>query len=155
MDNADLRALQQPPKDAYRENPREAVVTLRTHGNLGAETIACSVATGPALVEAGLHPVTGGDGSLACSRDMLLQALVACVGVTLRAVATSLQIPVTRGTVRAEGDLDFRGTLAVSKDAPPESIGELWRAPALQNVPSAPNPATRTDDQQARISAVI
>jgi len=118
MDSAVLRAVQQPLKDAYRENPREAVVTLRAHGDLGDQAISCSVATGKALVEAGLHPATGGDGSLACSGDMLLQALVACAGVTLRAVATSLQIPVARGTVTAEGELDFRGTLAVSKDAP-------------------------------------
>ena len=118
MDSAVLRTVQQPLKDAYRENPEEALVTLRAHGRLGDEAISCSVATGKALVEAGLHPATGGDGSLACSGDMLLQALVACAGVTLRAVATSLRIPVAGGTVRAEGDLDFRGTLAVSKDAP-------------------------------------
>lgn len=118
MDSAGLRALQQPIKDAYRENPQEAVVTLRARGSLGDEAISCSVATGQALAVAGLHPATGGDGSLLCSGDMLLQALVACAGVTLRAVATSLQIPVTAGTVTAEGDLDFRGTLGVSKDAP-------------------------------------
>jgi uncharacterized OsmC-like protein len=118
MDSAALRALQQPLKDAYRSDPREAVVTLRAEGQLGEEDVSCSVATGKALAVAGLHPASGGDGSLACSGDMLLQALVACAGVTLRAVATSLQIPVTAGTVHAEGDLDFRGTLAVSKDAP-------------------------------------
>ena len=118
MDSAGLRALQQPIKDAYRENPQEAVVTLRARGSLGDEAISCSVATGQALAVAGLHPATGGDGSLLCSGDMLLQALVACAGVTLRAVATSLQIPVAAGTVTAEGDLDFRGTLGVSKDAP-------------------------------------
>ena len=118
MDSAVLRTVQQPLKDAYRENPEEALVTLRAHGRLGDEAISCSVATGKALVEAGLHPATGGDGSLACSGDMLLQALVACAGVTLRAVSTSLQIPVSGGTVSADGDLDFRGTLAVSKDAP-------------------------------------
>ena len=118
MDSDQLRAAQQPLKDAYRANPGEAVVTLRAHGQLGDQAITCSVATGQALAEAGLHPATGGDGSLACSGDMLLQALVACAGVTLRAVATSLQIPVAGGTVSAEGDLDFRGTLAVSKDAP-------------------------------------
>jgi uncharacterized OsmC-like protein len=118
VDSAGLRAVQQPLKDAYRENPQQAVVTLRALGELGAEGISCSVATGQALAKAGLHPATGGDGSLACSGDMLLQALVACAGVTLRAVATSLQIPVTGGTVQAEGDLDFRGTLAVAKDAP-------------------------------------
>lgn len=118
MDSATLRAAQEPLKDAYRADPQAAVVTLRADGQLGDEAIACSVATGQALVEAGLHPATGGDGSLACSGDMLLQALVACAGVTLRAVATSLQIPITAGTVHAEGDLDFRGTLAVDRDAP-------------------------------------
>jgi uncharacterized OsmC-like protein len=118
MDSAALRAVQQPLKDAYRKDPQEAVVTLRAQGQLGEEDLRCSVTTGQALAVAGLHPASGGDGSLACSGDMLLQALVACAGVTLRAVATSLQIPVTGGTVRAEGDLDFRGTLAVSKDAP-------------------------------------
>ena len=118
VDSAGLRAVQQPLKDAYREDPQQAVVTLRARGELGAEEVSCSVATGQALAKAGLHPATGGDGSLACSGDMLLQALVACAGVTLQAVATSLQIPVTGGTVRAEGDLDFRGTLAVAKDAP-------------------------------------
>jgi uncharacterized OsmC-like protein len=118
MDSAELRAVQQPLKDAYRENPQQAVITLRAHGELDEQAISCSVATGQALAVAGLHPATGGDGSLACSGDMLLQALVACAGVTLRAVATSLQINVAGGTVTAEGDLDFRGTLAVAKDAP-------------------------------------
>jgi uncharacterized OsmC-like protein len=118
VDSAGLRAVQQPVKDAYREDPQQAVVTLRAQGELGAEEVSCSVATGQAMAKAGLHPATGGDGSLACSGDMLLQALVACAGVTLQAVATSLQIPVTGGTVHAEGDLDFRGTLAVARDAP-------------------------------------
>jgi uncharacterized OsmC-like protein len=118
MDSNELRAAQQPLKDAYRSDPRQAVVTLRADGQLGEQAISCSVATGQALAEAGLHPASGGDGSLACSGDMLLQALVACAGVTLRAVATSLGIPVAGGRVSAEGDLDFRGTLAVSKDAP-------------------------------------
>jgi len=117
MDSAALRAVQQPLKDAYRKNPDEAVVTLRAHGQLDEQAISCSVATGQALTVAGLHPATGGDGSLACSGDMLLQALVACAGVTLRAVATSLQIELAGGTITAEGDLDFRGTLAVSKEA--------------------------------------
>jgi uncharacterized OsmC-like protein len=117
MDSAELRAVQQPLKDAYRDNPEKAVVTLRAHGQLD-DAISCSVETGRALAVAGLHPASGGDGSLLCSGDMLLQALVACAGVTLRAVATSLQITVAGGTVTAEGDLDFRGTLAVSKDAP-------------------------------------
>jgi uncharacterized OsmC-like protein len=118
MDAEDLRAVQQPLKDAYRGDPAAALITLRAHGELGAEEVSCSVETGRALAVAGLHPATGGDGTLACSGDMLLQALVACAGVTLKAVATSLGIEVTGGTVRAEGDLDFRGTLAVAKDAP-------------------------------------
>jgi uncharacterized OsmC-like protein len=118
MDTEKLRALQQPLKDAYRSDPASAVITLRARGELGAEEVSCSVETGQALTVAGLHPATGGDGTLACSGDMLLQALVACAGVTLRAVATSLGIAVAGGTVRAEGDLDFRGTLAVAKDAP-------------------------------------
>src|SRR5689334_23719863 len=118
MDAEDLRALQQPLKDAYRSDPAAAVITLRARGDLGEESVSCSVETGQALAVAGLHPATGGDGTLACSGDMLLQALVACAGVTLRAVATSLGIDVAGGTVRAEGDLDFRGTLAVAKEAP-------------------------------------
>jgi uncharacterized OsmC-like protein len=117
--NADeLRALQAPLKDAYRADPAQALVTLRADGELDAAAIACRVDTGRALVEAGLHPATGGTGLQACSGDLLLQALVACAGVTLRAVATALAIPVRRGTVHAEGDLDFRGTLGVSKEAP-------------------------------------
>lgn len=119
MDRKQLQTLQRPLKERYREEPAAALVTLRAQGTLEGEEIACSVATGRALVEAGLHPATGGSGALACSGDMLLQALVACAGVTLRSVATSLEIPVT-GTVSAEGDLDFRGTLGVDKtgDAP-------------------------------------
>ena len=116
MDKTELQARQKPLKDRYRDNPASALVTLRAEGQLDGESIACSVATGRALVEAGLHPATGGTGMLACSGDMLLEALVACAGVTLRSVATSLEIPVT-GTVRAEGDLDFRGTLGVDKKA--------------------------------------
>jgi len=118
MDRESLRALQQPLKDAYRADPAQALVTLRADGQLGDESVSCSVATGRALAEAGLHPATGGDGTLACSGDMLLQALVACAGVTLRAVATSLGIDVAGGAVHAEGDLDFRGTLGVSREAP-------------------------------------
>jgi len=117
MTTLDLKAIQAPLKDRYRTTPAEALVTLRAEGNLG-EGVACSVATGKALVEAGLHPATGGSGTQACSGDMLLQALVACAGVTLSAVATSLGIPIEAGRLRAEGDLDFRGTLGVSKDAP-------------------------------------
>src|SRR6266853_1391211 len=108
MKRDELRAMQAPLKTLYREDPRAAVVTLRAEGVLGSEDVSCSVATGRALVEAGLHPATGGDGLHACSGDMLLQALVACAGVTLRSVATSKGIAVS-GTVRAEGDLDVRG----------------------------------------------
>lgn len=118
MDLEHLRALQTPLKERYRAEPTSAVVTLKASGDLGSEAIACSVETGRALVEAGLHPATGGDGSFACSGDMLLQALVACAGVTLKAVATALQFHLNGGRVLAEGDLDFRGTLGVAKDAP-------------------------------------
>ena len=117
MDKAELRALQKPLKDRYREDPASALITLRAEGELDGAGISCSVATGRALVDAGLHPATGGTGTLACSGDMLLEALVACAGVTLRSVATSLELPVA-GTVRAEGDLDVRGTLGVDKEAP-------------------------------------
>ena len=113
-----LRATQAPLKEKYRQEPGAAVVTLRASGDLDADHIACKIDTGRALVEAGLHPATGGDGTQACSGDMLLEALVACAGVTLKAVATSLGIAIRKGTVRAEGDLDFRGTLAVDKAAP-------------------------------------
>lgn len=113
----ELRAIQAPLKERYREDPEAAHVTLSATGDLD-EGISCSVSTGAALASAGLHPAGGGDGSLLCSGDMLLQALVACAGVSLRAVSTSLGIPVQRGTVSAEGDLDFRGTLGVSKEAP-------------------------------------
>ena len=116
--NADqLRALQAPLKERYRERPNTAVVTLRAEGRVG-DGLTCKLETGRALVEAGLHPATGGDGFSACSGDMLLEALVACAGVTLRAVATALGIQLRDATVRAEGDLDFRGTLGVSKDVP-------------------------------------
>ena len=117
MERDELRALQAPLKERYREEPDVAVVTLRATGSLG-DGVSCSVQTGRALAEAGLHPASGGDGSLLCSGDMLLEALVACAGVTLQAVATSLEIPIRSGTVRAEGDLDFRGTLGVDKQAP-------------------------------------
>ena len=115
MDRDELRAVQAPIKDQYREVPESALLTLHAQGELGAG-VTCSVQTGRALVEAGLHPATGGDGLAACSGDMLLQALVACAGVTMRSVATSIGVEVA-GTVRAEGDLDFRGTLAVDKSA--------------------------------------
>ncbi len=117
MDRDQLRALQAPLKERYREEPEAALVTLTAAGTLG-EGVSCSVKTGRALAEAGLHPASGGDGALLCSGDMLLEALVACAGVTLRAVATSLGISVSGGRVRAEGDLDFRGTLGVDRDAP-------------------------------------
>ena len=114
----DLRALQAPLKEAYRTTPERAVVTLRAAGRLDETAVSCHVDTGRAMVEAGLHPATGGTGLEACSGDLLLQALVACAGVTLRAVATALDLPVRGGEVRAEGELDFRGTLGVSKEAP-------------------------------------
>jgi uncharacterized OsmC-like protein len=117
MDATTLKALQAPLKERYREAPEAAVVTLRAEGRLG-EDVTCSVATGRALVEAGLHPATGGDGLSVCSGDMLLQALVACAGVTLGAVSTALGIAVRDGRIRAEGDLDFRGTLGVDREAP-------------------------------------
>lgn len=118
MKRDELRAVQAPFKATYREDPRAAAITLRADGDLGAEAVACSVRTGRALVEAGLHPASGGDGSLACSGDMLLQALVACAGVTLRSVAVKRDIAVTGGRVIAEGDLDFRGTLGIGREAP-------------------------------------
>jgi uncharacterized OsmC-like protein len=113
----ELRALQAPLKERYRADAATAEVTLSATGTLD-EGISCSVQTGAAIAAAGLHPASGGDGSLLCSGDLLLQALVACAGVTLRAVSTSLEVPVAGGTVRAEGDLDFRGTMGVSKEAP-------------------------------------
>jgi len=117
MDRVELQTLQAPLKERYRVEPGTALVTLSAAGELG-EGVSCSLQSGRALAEAGLHPAAGGDGSLLCSGDMLLEALVACAGVTLRAVATSLEIPVRSGCVRAEGDLDFRGTLGVDRDAP-------------------------------------
>jgi uncharacterized OsmC-like protein len=117
MKSEELRGLQAPLKEKYREDPEQAVITLQAEGTIG-EGVTCNVKTGKALVEAGLHPATGGTGMAACSGDMLLEALVACAGVTLKAVATSLEIEVRGGTITAEGDLDFRGTLGVSKEAP-------------------------------------
>jgi uncharacterized OsmC-like protein len=117
MDAEALRALQSPLKQKYRDDPAAAVVTLRASGE-ATGAISCTVETGRALVEAGLHPATGGDGTFACSGDMLLEALVACAGVTLRAVATAIGVDLRRASVHAEGDLDFRGTLGVAKDAP-------------------------------------
>jgi uncharacterized OsmC-like protein len=117
VDRAELQATQKPLKDRYRDEPAAALITLRADGELDEEHIACKVETGRALVEAGLHPATGGSGALACSGDMLLEALVACAGVTLRSVSTSMELDVT-GSVHAEGDLDFRGTLGVDREAP-------------------------------------
>jgi uncharacterized OsmC-like protein len=118
MDASSLRALQAPIKERYRADAEAAVITLRAQGTLDAEKIACKVETGRALALAGLHPASGGSGAELCSGDMLLEALVACAGVTLKAVSTALEIPVRQGTVKAEGDLDFRGTLGVDKEAP-------------------------------------
>jgi uncharacterized OsmC-like protein len=116
MDAGQLKSIQGPLKDKYRDDPRAALITLRAEGR--ATGLSCKVETGKALIEAGLHPATGGDGTAACSGDMLLEALVACAGVTLRAVATSIGVDVRDAKVTAEGDLDFRGTLGVSKEAP-------------------------------------
>jgi uncharacterized OsmC-like protein len=113
-----LREMQAPFKALYREVPEKATITLKAKGELGSESITCKVETGRAIAEAGLHPATGGDGIALCSGDMLLEALVACAGVTMKAVATALDLPLRGGTVRAEGDLDFRGTLGIDKAAP-------------------------------------
>jgi len=118
MDAEQLRALQAPLKESYRADPQSAVITLKAEGAIDDANIACKVDTGRALVTAGLHPATGGTGMEACSGDMLLEALVACAGVTLKAVATAIGVELKAGTVRAEGDLDFRGTLGVDREAP-------------------------------------
>jgi uncharacterized OsmC-like protein len=118
MDAAGLRAMQAPIKERYKAEPNAAFITLKAQGTLDDTNIACKVETGRALAIAGLHPATGGSGLELCSGDMLLEALVACAGVTLKAVATALDIPLKSGSVAAEGDLDFRGTLGVAKDAP-------------------------------------
>jgi uncharacterized OsmC-like protein len=118
MDGNELRALQAPLKQRYKDDPEAAVVTLRAKGTLDDANIACKLETGRALHAAGLHPATGGSGMELCSGDMLLEALVACAGVTVKAVATALGIPLKSGAVSAEGELDFRGTLGVAKDAP-------------------------------------
>lgn len=117
MNATDLKNLQTPLKDKYREHPESAVITLKAQGKVG-EGISCRVETGKAMVEAGLHPATGGTGMLACSGDMLLEALVACAGVTLQAVSTAIGVEINSGTITAEGDLDFKGTLGVSKEVP-------------------------------------
>lgn len=117
MKKEELKNLQAPLKQKYSDEPASAVITLKAEGTLGKD-ISCKVETGRAIVEAGLHPATGGDGMLACSGDMLLEALIACAGVTLRAVSTAIGVEIKNGTLKAEGDLDFRGTLGVSKEAP-------------------------------------
>jgi uncharacterized OsmC-like protein len=117
MNTTELKSLQAPLKEKYREQPESAIITLKAEGKIG-EGISCKVATGRAIIEAGLHPATGGNGLQACSGDMLLEALVACAGVTLQAVATAIGIEIKSGTVKAEGDLDFKGTLGVSKESP-------------------------------------
>jgi uncharacterized OsmC-like protein len=118
MDSTELRAMQAPIKDRYRSDPKAALITLTARGALDAEGIACKVETGRALAVAGLHPATGGSGLELCSGDMLLEALVACAGVTLKSVSTALDIPLKSGHVTAEGDLDFRGTLGIDKETP-------------------------------------
>ena len=118
MNSEQLKRLQAPLKQQYKDDPARAVVTLKASGRLDGAGVSCRVETGRAIVEAGLHPATGGTGLQACSGDMLLEALAACAGVTLRAVASALEIPIRDGTVHAEGDLDFRGTLGVSKEVP-------------------------------------
>jgi uncharacterized OsmC-like protein len=143
MDSTALRELQAPLKAQYREEPGAALITLRAEGELAEGAIACKVETGRALVEAGLHPATGGSGLEACSGDMLLEALVACAGVTLKAVATALEFRLAGGKVRAEGDLDFRGTLVVDRNAP---VG--FRAIRLAF-------ALDTDEPQDRIDSLL
>ncbi|HYV53674.1 MAG TPA: OsmC family protein [Chitinophagaceae bacterium] len=117
MNSQELKALQAPLKEKYRDHPESAIITLKAEGKID-EGISCKVETGRSLVEAGLHPATGGTGLLACSGDLLLEALVACAGVTLKAVATAIGVEIKEGTVKAEGDLDFKGTLGVSKEVP-------------------------------------
>jgi uncharacterized OsmC-like protein len=143
MDSARLRQLQAPLKARYREDADAALVTLRADGSLDVDGIACRVETGRALVEAGLHPATGGTGLRACSGDMLLEALVACAGVTLRAVATALEFRLSGGSVTAEGDLDFRGTLGVDRAAP-VGFGAIRLAFSLD-----------TDEPQDRIDSLL
>src|SRR3974390_1498870 len=143
MDAADLRAMQAPIKERYKADPKAAIITLRAKGRLDDASIACKVETGRALAVAGLHPATGGSGLELCSGDMLLEALVACAGVTLKAVATALAIPLKSGTVSAEGDLDFRGTLGVAKDAP-VGFAQIRLAFAVD-----------TDESQARLDQLL
>lgn len=118
MDSKELRELQRPLKEEYKTNPEKAELVLHAEGKVGSDDVSCRVETDAGMAEAGLHPATGGDGSKACSGDMLLEALVACAGVTLKSVATAMEITIHKGTLKAEGLLDFRGTLGVSRDAP-------------------------------------
>jgi uncharacterized OsmC-like protein len=141
MNSEELKSLQAPLKEKYREQPQSALITLKAEGKIG-EGISCKVATGRAIIEAGLHPATGGTGMLACSGDMLLEALVACAGVTLQAVATAIGVEIKSGTLKAEGDLDFKGTLGVSKEAP---VG--FKAIRLEFILDT----DATDDQMASI----
>jgi uncharacterized OsmC-like protein len=143
MDSSTLKAMQAPLKEAYRGDAAAALLTLRARGSIDDQSIACKVETGRALAIAGLHPATGGSGLELCSGDMLLEALVACAGVTLKAVATALEFGLRTATVEAEGDLDFRGTLGVAKDAP---VG--FRAIRLKFV-------LDTDEPQERIDALL
>jgi len=143
MDSATLKAMQAPLKDAYRNDSAQALITLRANGSVDDQKIACKVETGRAIAEAGLHQATGGSGMELCSGDMLLEALVACAGVTLKAVATALEFRLDGATVEAEGDLDFRGTLGVSKEAP---VG--FRVIRLRF-------ALETDEPQERIDSLI
>ncbi|HEV2504571.1 MAG TPA: OsmC family protein [Mesorhizobium sp.] len=143
MDAATLRNLQAPLKEAYRETPERALITLRAKGSIDDQSIACKVETGRALAVAGLHPATGGSGLELCSGDMLLEALVACAGVTLKAVATALEFRLDGATVTAEGDLDFRGTLGVAKEAP---VG--FRTIRLEI-------ELQTDEPQERIDSLV
>ena len=143
MDAAELKAMQAPLKDAYRDDAGKAVITLRAKGSVDDQKIACKVETGRAIAVAGLHPATGGSGMELCSGDMLLEALVACAGVTLKAVATALEFRLKGATIAAEGDLDFRGTLGVAKDAP---VG--FRAIRLSF-------EIETDEPQDRIDALV
>ncbi|OQM73511.1 OsmC family protein [Manganibacter manganicus] len=140
MDAAAMKAMQAPLKEAYREDASRALVTLKARGTVGEQSIACSVETGRALSVAGLHPATGGSGLELCSGNMLLEALVACAGVTLKAVATALEFQLNSSTLEAEGDIDFRGTLGVAKDAP---VG--FRAIRLKFVLDTDEPQERVD----------
>ena len=145
MKAEELTELQKPIKESYKEDESKAFLTLKAEGDIGTEKITCSVKTGKALVEAGLHPKTGGDGAFICSGDMLLEALVACAGVTFAAVATSFGLNVKSGKVRAEGDLDFRGTLGVSKQVP---VG-------FQNIRLIFDVQTDNPDDQEKLNKVL